>query len=393
MHIYFVSTTCSTKKYSEICAKRTVKTLDSSQLFFNMFLDGLNHRNDVKVDCISALPITASNYPSKKIVYETEKEQNVTFHYIAFRNKLFLKQIDSVRNIKKVLKNLVEKHHDDDAFLIVDPLFVEGSLASTSFAKKHHIKLTGFLTDLPRYAVFFDNKSAVKKMLYFFYEKKSERLLNKYDNFVFLTETMAQFVKNKNYIVVECFAKDYFDIDDRADKNDMSIVYAGKLHKEFGADLLKEMIPFVKHRCTFDIYGDGNYYKELDDLSKQDKRVVLHGISSLDQVHAAELNSDCLINPRQPNGEFTKYSFPSKTAEYLLSGNPVLMFRLEGIPEEYDTYLNFFRSSEPAQMAIDLDSLLDSKSAIIKAKKAREFMLKNKSVDAQTDQIITFIKK
>ena len=38
------------------------------------------------------------------------------------------------------------------------------------------------------------------------------------------------------------------------------------------------------------------------------------------------------VNPRQNNEEFTKYSFPSKTMEYLASGVPVVAYKLDGIP-------------------------------------------------------------
>lgn len=48
-----------------------------------------------------------------------------------------------------------------------------------------------------------------------------------------------------------------------------------------------------------------------------------------------------LVNPRQNNEEFTKYSFPSKTMEYLSSGIPVVAYKLDGIPDEYDQYIQY----------------------------------------------------
>lgn len=47
------------------------------------------------------------------------------------------------------------------------------------------------------------------------------------------------------------------------------------------------------------------------------------------------------MNPRQNNEEFTKYSFPSKTMEYLSSGIPVVAYKLDGIPDEYDQYIQY----------------------------------------------------
>ena len=45
------------------------------------------------------------------------------------------------------------------------------------------------------------------------------------------------------------------------------------------------------------------------------------------------------MNPRSADAEYTKYSFPSKTIEYLATGVPVVMNRLPGIPEEYEYFV------------------------------------------------------
>lgn len=39
-------------------------------------------------------------------------------------------------------------------------------------------------------------------------------------------------------------------------------------------------------------------------------------------VLKAQSESEILVNPRNDNNEFTKYSFPSKVIEYLGSGTP-----------------------------------------------------------------------
>lgn len=44
-------------------------------------------------------------------------------------------------------------------------------------------------------------------------------------------------------------------------------------------------------------------------------------------------NADVLVNPRQNDDEYTKYSFPSKNIEYLMTGNAVMAYMLDGIPE------------------------------------------------------------
>ena len=46
-----------------------------------------------------------------------------------------------------------------------------------------------------------------------------------------------------------------------------------------------------------------------------------------------------LVNPRKGHEEYTKYSFPSKTMEYMASGTPTIMYKLPGLPIEYEEYL------------------------------------------------------
>ena len=63
------------------------------------------------------------------------------------------------------------------------------------------------------------------------------------------------------------------------------------------------------------------------------------GQVSLNEARALQKTADVLVNPRLNEGEYTKYSFPSKTMEYLSTGRPVVCYKLDGIPDEYDKHL------------------------------------------------------
>ena len=49
--------------------------------------------------------------------------------------------------------------------------------------------------------------------------------------------------------------------------------------------------------------------------------------------------ADVLVNPRPNNEEYTKYSFPSKNIEYLMTGKPVVAYMLDGMPAHYKKFL------------------------------------------------------
>ena len=57
------------------------------------------------------------------------------------------------------------------------------------------------------------------------------------------------------------------------------------------------------------------------------------------------------VNPRPGAADFTRYSFPSKTLEYLDAGKPVLAYRNDGIPPEYDEHLLYISDPGPVAMA------------------------------------------
>jgi hypothetical protein len=49
--------------------------------------------------------------------------------------------------------------------------------------------------------------------------------------------------------------------------------------------------------------------------------------------------ADVLVNPRPNNEEYTKYSFPSKNIEYLMTGKPVVGYMLDGMPPIYKEFM------------------------------------------------------
>ena len=102
-----------------------------------------------------------------------------------------------------------------------------------------------------------------------------------------------------------------------------------------------------------------------------------------------------MINPRQPSGTYTKYSFPSKTIEYMMSGKPVIMYKLEAIPDEYDQYLNYLTGTTSEQMGEDLKKIFakDYNELIEIAKRARTYVKENKAAKKQAMQIVELLKK
>ena len=107
-------------------------------------------------------------------------------------------------------------------------------------------------------------------------------------------------------------------------------------------------------------------------------------------INELQQKATILVNPRQNNDEFTKYSFPSKTMEYMLSGKPVVMYKLDGIPDEYDNYLTYVNGNDATSFADTMTKICDltdtEREKIGNA--AREYVKEKKNSVAQTKKII-----
>ena len=113
------------------------------------------------------------------------------------------------------------------------------------------------------------------------------------------------------------------------------------------------------------------------------------------EIVQKEYEASVLVNPRPVNQEFTPYSFPSKTLEYMMSGTPVITTRLPGIPEEYFDVLYVFQDDTPQGIA---DTLRDffgqpEQARLERGMQARKFAEQNKSNVAQSHKILEFLKR
>jgi len=102
-----------------------------------------------------------------------------------------------------------------------------------------------------------------------------------------------------------------------------------------------------------------------------------------------------LINPRRPDGGITKYSFPSKTMEYLLSGTPMIGYKLEGIPEEYYSYYYTVNDLNESTLVNAMRDVMSKSQNELnqKARIAFNFIQENKTSKVQVPKIIDFLAK
>ena len=134
---------------------------------------------------------------------------------------------------------------------------------------------------------------------------------------------------------------------------------------------------------------------QIKNLALEDNRIIFVGNLPRKDVLKFESEATIVVNPRQPNGGFTRYSFPSKNLEYLSSGTPLVCYKLEGIPDEYDDYCFYVKGKSAKDLADTMKFVceLDELYLFRFGERAREFVLENKTGKTQANKILKLIDR
>lgn len=233
-------------------------------------------------------------------------------------------------------------------------------------------------------------KKSLKKVEYFI----EKRLLKSVDGFVLFTEQMLDFfdVYNKPYVVVEGVYRDKYSLN-KTEKEPF-FMHAGSLHKNIGIEQL--IAAFENLQCSSELwfFGSGTMDEYIKQKSKINPKIKHMGFVDPSVLFEYEKKALALVNVRNPNEEYTKYSFPSKTFEYLASATPFLSTSLPGMPKEYLKYMitiddNSIESIEQGLNKILSMSELDRENF---GKNAQKFVITKKNKSIQSKKIIELLE-
>ncbi|EON89278.1 glycosyltransferase [Plesiomonas shigelloides] len=193
--------------------------------------------------------------------------------------------------------------------------------------------------DLPEYMA---ERSVFSKKIHSAINKVSYWISNKSDGLSLITKHMAECFSGKvNKIIIEGISSKNQDSNLSMDKYpfDKFFLYTGTLDRRYGIkDLVDSYIKADFSDISLVICGDGNERKYVELASMENKNIIYLGQVSRTVGVSLQMKALALINPRPNSDAFTKYSFPSKIIEYMQSGRPVVMYRLDGIPSEYNGF-------------------------------------------------------
>lgn len=341
------------------------------------------------------------SYPRlyKKIMIPTFKfkhENNETDINIGFNNIFGLKVFSRYFTVKKELDKWASNGSGKEKVLLVYAMTTPfAELAGYVKRTYSDIKVIYIIPDLPMYMdVTMVQQSIIyrtlKKIEEFFFRKS----LRKIDGYVLLTDSMKNWFDTKiNYTVVEGMIVDDKNISYNHRLRKKQILYSGGIKCEYGViDLVKAFSEIENPEWELIIYGDGSAMDTVRGYAARDSRIKLMGFAPNTVVVEHQKEVALLVNPRKDQ-EMTKYSFPSKTLEYMMSGTPMIGYRLSGIPEEY--YDNMFvieDTEDGMKEALKMVMGLPQDTRNQMGEKARKFVVEQKNAKIQCRKIIDLLE-
>lgn len=354
-------------------------------------ISGLRKNNQCNLYVINIPPVGSFPINYKKLFLK-ELRWGENDLQVGFINLPVLKRAIQVSAIVKKIDRLIKSSEDSQTHIVLYSVF-KPFLKIASIVKKRYpgIKISMIMTDpIPGIGDFARNaKPSVAK-------KGSElvRLSGVCDKFILLTEQMNQIINpdNKPYTIIECVCDDLQPPAKVTERSRNICLYTGALDVEFG---IKEMVDaFAKiEDAELWICGRGNAQEYIEKLANENSNIKFFGFVNQEKIKELRNECDYLINPRRPTGTFTKYSFPSKTAEYMASGKPVIMYKLEGVPDEYDKHLIYLSASTSNEISEELKEIFKVPYShhLERAHGAYQFIKNEKSPISQATKVINLL--
>ncbi|UOW67242.1 glycosyltransferase [Paraclostridium bifermentans] len=401
MEVLYLSSFRTKTRNDEIQQKSKIDLMNfQAQKFHKLIVEGLQSHG-CKISTYSTCSILPRHSKVHYIKSETDFIDEVEYYNESILYIPIVQWIYSFIQSFFFTLRWCNKMKNKDKVIICDTVEIFQSYGSLLAGRLCKCKVVSIVTDLPWNLVGRGSSNRLKKVFIKLYSGITKFIINKYDMYILLTKAMNECVniRKRPFMIMEGITdnrmKDVVnEIDRKYDKK--VILFAGMLEEVHGIDMLVKAFSRVKvDDVELHIYGSGSSVDSIRYYEKIDNRIKYYGVVSNDKIINEEVKSTLLINPRITKNEFTKYSFPSKNMEYMVSGTPILTTKLPGMPKEYYEYIYLIEEETIEGLASTLEKTISiSKNELHKkGYESKKFIMKNKNNIKQTARIISFINQ
>lgn len=357
---------------------------------------------DVEVCSFPFLP----TYPSGLSIKKAKSEE------LAFNNKKIgnsyayctiagIKEIDISRKLKSVIDKWVNRTLVGECgMILIYSLYGPFLKTAIKCAKKYNnVKVCPIVTDLFISSLSVLKKYPILKRIQGYFEYKRIKYgIDRADTFVLLAKGMEKFVPRavNNHVIIEGIAGDSIPMPTKKESvSTKTLLYTGSLgiHTSI-KELVDAFMLTSDERFRLVVCGSGYYADYIASRSLEDDRIIFNG--SVSRAEAVRLQKDAtmLINPRLPSVPDTPYSFPSKTIEYLVSGTPMIGYRLVGISEDYYEYFYIPEDEDVSSLSELITKVLNLPQSELdqRAFNAWNYIMSYKTSKQQVKKMIDFFQ-
>lgn len=387
MKILFIGSLYPDQSFKQLINEK-VDVGFAAQVFQTALIKGIDSFADVQV----LSEVTVPSYPKynkiwvKQDKFSHKQDDKCNDMTVSFLNLPIIKQFSIFLSYIRNLKNT----KTSDVVLIYE---ITSRHLLSAIIGCRGIKKVLIVPDLPEYMS--DNKN----LIYLFLKKIDgwiiNRLIRYIDGFVLFSDLMRQKLNivEKPYIVIEGIYNPQPINDVPVKVGKKIVLYTGKIEQRFGLlDLLNAFTKIDGNDYELWLCGSGEIAM-VKEFADNDKRIKYLGIMPHHDILILQRQATILVNPRHSTDEYTMYSFPSKTLEYMASGIPTLMCKLKSIPKEYYDHLYFFDDESIEGMAKTMKSCLDKPEIELynKGKNASKFIYDHKTSCMQGKKVYEFL--
>lgn len=365
--------------------KESNGAIDSLYRDDQAIIEGLRLQPYVDMDVITIPDIPS--YPKQKLFFRGYYDILDNARSLFLLNLPVVKQFWIVFALYKAAKDIVKK--SKETVCIIVPYIVLHHTLPARLLKKRFGDKVRVVTVVPD--IFFP-ETKVSQIQNWLAESNTVNG----DGFILYTEYMSEYlcITHKPYIVIEGF-QTIAPLKNNADDGVFKIVYCGSLNLNYGIGRLVDSMQYIDEPVELHLYGTGNAVDYIKEKSRYDKRIVFHGKVPKAEALQAVREASVLVNPRNAtDGEYVKFSFPSKDIEYLGSGVPAVLCKLPGMPKVYYDYFVDAKDGKAEELAEAFRTvyMISKKNRDNLGKKAHDFIVKRMDVRMQGERIVELLQ-
>lgn len=306
----------------------------SNQNFHYNLITSLAINN--KVDVVSIRPFSKKVLSVKKLEKEKYKDGNITWHYLARRNKFDFYQYLYIK-------------HKKHTVVLTDTLNIRILKLAKFYARTNLLPIIGICTDSP------NNITSISNTLSKYLIRSGRHL----GGYIALTEGLNNLYnkRGKPYVVINGVVRN-IELK-RENTHGKYILFAGSLLRKYGIYELIDAFNKIKEKDIKLLICGHTSEQDFQTKIYNNQNIVHLGCVTTKELYNLEKNSMMCVNPRPTNEQIDLLSFPSKILEYLNYSNLVLSTKNPIIEETFKNNIIWINSLKCEEFTKVLEFALD----------------------------------